>query len=268
MKKHNRFQIAVVSFFTSLIVFASHTSVASIAYIPSFKDGDTTRPTTLILQGAITPEYVKTIRRLLPVARDDAKASSNGGSTVFPRGIIALELNSPGGDVSSAMLLGALAREEELTAVVRDTSVCASSCVLILAGATYRHASGRVGIHRPYLPNDKAGTPLQQKKQQESIGLSIERFLRSVNVDPDLYKRMARIPPEEVLWLDDTELQRYGLNQDDPYYSDATSTRAAKSMGLNKKDYIRVLSRVKRNCGNDPSPECFSVEYEKALTSK
>lgn len=268
MKKHNRLRVALLSFFTSLVVVTTHTSEASIAYIPSFKDGDTTRPTTLVLQGAITPEDVKTVRRLLPVARDDAMASSNGGRPVFPRGIIALELNSPGGDVASAMMLGALAREEELTAVVRETSVCASSCVLILAGAPYRHAGGRIGIHRPYLPNDKAGNPSQQKKQQESIGLSIERFLRSVNVDPDLYKRMVRIPPEEVLWLDETELQRYGLNQDDPYYSDATSTRAAKSMGLNKKDYIRVLSRVKQNCGNDPSPECFSVEYEKALSSK
>lgn len=270
MKKHNRFRLALVSVFTSLVVFITHTSEASIAYMPSFKDGDTTRPTTLVLEGAITPEDVKTVRRLLPVARDDAmaRASSDGSRKVFPRGIIVLELNSRGGDVDSAMLLGALAREEELTAVVRETSVCASSCVLILAGAPYRHAGGRIGIHRPYLPNDKAGNPSQQKKQQESIGLSIRHFLHSVNVDPDLYKRMVRIPPEEVLWLDETELQMYGLNQDDPYYSDAISTRAAKSMGLNKKDYIGVLSRVKQNCVNDLSPECFSVEYEKALSSK
>lgn len=268
MKKYNIQRLMVISFFAILFAFATHGAEASVGFRPSFKDGDTTRPATLFLQGAITPENVKAIRRLIPVARDDAMAGSSASRTVFPRGIIALELNSPGGDVNSAILIGALAREEELTAVVKETSVCASSCVLILAGAPYRHVSGRVGIHRPYLSDDKAATPFQQKKQQESIGNFIERFLRSVNIDPDLFKRMARIPPDEVLWLDDSELQRYGLNQDDPYYSDATSTRAAKSMGLNKKDYIRVLSRVKQNCGGDPSSECFSLEYEKALTSK
>jgi hypothetical protein len=60
-------------------------------------------------------------------------------------------INSRGGDVSAAMTIGRIFRQE--TSFLQVDGVCISACVLVLAGAVERFVktSFMVGIHRPYL---------------------------------------------------------------------------------------------------------------------
>lgn len=167
---------------------------AEIGYKPGFKKDSKISFPTVTVQGTITAKDVQDLRQILPIARSNARKLFSEYSKAFPNGLIAIELNSLGGDVFAALNIGTIAREESLSAVINENDSCASSCVFILAGAPYRYVSGRVGIHRPFFPNDSATTSATQRNQYKKIELSVVNYLEVMNIDSDLYKRMIRIP--------------------------------------------------------------------------
>ena len=57
-------------------------------------------------------------------------------------------LNSPGGNLYSAMKIGTAIRGNHLSTLVMPHDSCASACALILQGGVCKMASGDVGIHR------------------------------------------------------------------------------------------------------------------------
>ena len=197
------------------------------------------------------------------MAMENAKKMHPKTRNMHPNGIIALELNSPGGDVTSALMIGAIAREEGLYAVIRDNYICASSCVFILAGAPYRYVAGKVGIHRPYLPKDLVDTPEGQKKQYTKLESSIKNYFSAMNVPTDLYDRMFRIAPEKIVWMNEAELDKYGLSADDPYYEEANNTKSASSLGLTKVEYLKLMQYLNINCGQNINDKCFMEQFSK-----
>jgi ATP-dependent protease ClpP protease subunit len=245
------------------LLFSISLSRAEVGYLPGSTRGTTTTPPTLILSGEITPDDVLQLKKLLPIARDNAQKVFKSLKSGLPKGNIALELDTLGGDISAALAIGTIARNEEFTVVVRETQTCASSCVFVLAGAPYRYVTGRVGIHRPYFPLDKITTPEGQKRQYSRIETAITNYLASMNVDPGIYSRMLRIPPQEVLWLNEYELEKYGLLDSDPYYTEADNTKSSNALSLNKKEYLLLMSRLNQKCKGDLSGECFFEEYLK-----
>lgn len=108
----------------------------------------------------------------------------------------AVSLNSIGGDVGAALSIGRMLRREDKSAVVGPDDVCISACVLVLAGATHRAImGGKVGIHRPFVGQDSATTPEQQKTQYEGIERAVRGYLHEMNIDARLYDDMFRISP-------------------------------------------------------------------------
>ncbi|HRF90318.1 MAG TPA: hypothetical protein PLF65_05925, partial [Desulfobacter postgatei] len=51
-----------------------------------------------------------------------------------------LLLNSEGGDVATAMAIGRRVRQAQIVTGVHERSICASACILILAGGVSRYA--------------------------------------------------------------------------------------------------------------------------------
>jgi hypothetical protein len=76
-------------------------------------------------------------------------------------------LDSPGGDVDSAIEIGRLLRERSADADVHHDMACVSACVLMLVAGKAREIEGKVGIHRPYLDFD-SGASLPSEQQIQS----------------------------------------------------------------------------------------------------
>lgn len=148
-------------------------------------------------------------------------------------------LNSLGGDVSAAMSIGQLLRRYDITAFLDSGHYCVSACVLVLAGSTFRMIKGKVGIHRPYLPQDKATTEEEQKKIYRTIKTEILNYLEFMNVNSILYDDMFRISPRKVKYLSKDELERYGLTGTDPYFEEAAAAREAGELEISKQELYK-----------------------------
>ena len=163
-----------------------------------------------------------------------------------------ISLNSSGGDVATAINMGRFLRARNASANVGANAICASACVFVLAGATQRavqtHLGGKVGIHRPYDPNDQETTMEGQKKQQQQLEKIIKSFLSDTNVPESLYDEMLRVPPGEIRMLSASELRKYGLNANDPYWDDARETQEAKKLGMSRKEYLERKARARTIC--------------------
>jgi hypothetical protein len=87
------------------------------------------------------------------------KAEINNDAVTLVKGIferpkagaINVSLDSPGGDVQSAIAIGRLVRANGANVLLSAGAQCASACLLILAGGAARYVDGKLGIHRPFL---------------------------------------------------------------------------------------------------------------------
>lgn len=188
----------------------------------------------IVINGYITKKTILDLERLI------RKAPSNKP--------IIITLNSLGGSVEEAIKGGYLLRRYSAHVAISNESTCASACVFLLAGATSRGVGGRVGIHRPYEPNDKIESATAQKLKYEPLGVKIKQFFSDVNIPSTLYDEMLRIPPRAVKYLSEDDLSRTGLGQDDPYYAEAESSKAARNWGVSKQEYERRMNMINTVC--------------------
>lgn len=176
---------------------------------------------------------------------------------------VAIELNSKGGSVHAAISIGRQIRQlvHQINSpnslhrvpfvVVNNNETCVSSCVFILAGGHKRiiESGGLVGIHRPFLPEDRNISMEKQKIVYQNIEKEIKDYLEEVNVPITLYDTMFRIPANKIRYLSEQEMQNYNLNEDDPYYHEAELAESADVYGMSKMEYMKF--------DNERDAECY-----------
>jgi hypothetical protein len=200
------------------------------------------------LEGAISNSDVLAFREIAK------KIASNPPS----KQALMINLNSKGGDIKSAIEIGKLIRQFPISvASVRRDDTCFSACIFVLAGAVVRDVDGKVGIHRPYTATTEQKN--FQIRQQEFTVLtrSIKEYLESMNLPSSLYDEMMQIPPQAIRVLSDAELNRFGLNRNDPVYQDLMDSDHARGYGLTKAEYLARKARAFNVCPslNAPSPK-------------
>lgn len=183
------------------------------------------------------------------IARDDLSTLGSALSRAQENNQqVAVRLNSPGGDFRTAIALGRLMRSAGALAVGGNADDCMSSCVMLLAGATFRGHAGRVGIHRPYRMSTAPTSVSEMKKEFDSWGSEARAFLADVNVSTGLWDEMIRIPPEQVRFLSETELISFGLKGEDPVSEEVTDSNNARYYGVSKSEYLQRKSFAARKC--------------------
>jgi len=103
-------------------------------------------------------------------------------------------IDSPGGDVDTAMKIGAEIRRREGRV---STDSCFSACVLIYAGAVQRSSGSKVpvlfngstptvGVHRMYFSDLPAGKTQQEvQSYYDARWMRVRDYLRKMNVAPE-----------------------------------------------------------------------------------
>ena len=154
-------------------------------------------------------------------------------------------LNSAGGDVDAAIRLGRLFREARAQVWVSEN--CVSACVLAFAGGVVRtNFNGKVGIHRPAL----AVVPKQLdmnfiRRSTDEVILRLRAYAKDMNVNDRLIDDMLVIPPENVRWLSQEDLNKYGLGHMDPVYAEMQVLEGAKKYGITPGVY-RARDQIAR----------------------
>ncbi len=140
-------------------------------------------------------------------------------------------IDSPGGFVHGAMMMGLAMRHLKMTAIVgRWTGetitpasglapgTCASACVFALAGATARHftTGSRIGVHQ-----QNAGREVLDPTTRQSVTGTLDyeadykdfrRFFSSLGLDGGgIVSIMAKTPTEDMHWFSDGELSKFRI---------------------------------------------------------
>ena len=157
-------------------------------------------------------------------------------------------LDSPGGSVDAAILIGRNLRRARAIAAIGEKGNCLSACVFVLAGATQRVVGGIVGIHRPYDAGSAIKTFDETQRDYTRLARDAKVFLAEMNLPEQLYEAMVRIPPEEMRRLEEHELATFGLNKVDPVYEDYRDSQVAKQFGVSKQVYLQRKALSKTKC--------------------
>jgi hypothetical protein len=142
--------------------------------------------------------------------------------------IDSVDLNSPGGNVQEAMIIGELIRAARLDTIVQPGQTCASACFIIwINGAnraafpdvpfknfkTGQNTFSRLGLHRPYLTtinNDERSLSIQTKVMQ-----SVDSYLSVRRVPRRLIDEMMGRASNDIYWATQEDIKEIGESPPD-----------------------------------------------------
>jgi len=119
-----------------------------------------------------------------------------------------------------------------------------------------------IGIHRPYsLSTEKRDYDNVQREHRRIENLA-KVFLAEVNVSPALFDAMMRIPPEQIRILSPSELDAYGISEEDPVQQEIRYAAEARRYGLSKTEYLRRKAAADVNCAGNYRHGATSGDFD------
>lgn len=124
----------------------------------------------------------------------------------------ALLLNSGGGQMREAMLIGRLVREIGMITVIPRRMRCMSACSLIFAAGwdnfsdkPYRikHPNSLLGVHHPRMAK-------KRKKSGQSVMISMEGYLMFMRAGSKFYQLTAKTSWRSIRYIKNKELKNIG----------------------------------------------------------
>ena len=159
-----------------------------------------------------------------------------------------VSFDSPGGDLGEAIRMGRFIRSKRISTIVEREAVCASACNMAFIGGVSRSVHGRFGIHRPYareLPPDES----EAIKIYDTTVQALKSYAIEMRVNPEIFERMMKISPQDVLFLSQQEMASFGITGIDPVWEDVLISREAKTLGISRKEFIQRQAASKIICG-------------------
>jgi hypothetical protein len=107
-------------------------------------------------------------------------------------------LNSSGGDVDAAMLIGRLIRKLDGRTRIGLHEKCYSSCALIFIAGVDRFNLGELGLHRPFL----AATPLSREQIEIQMPIlldKLKKYVVEMGITDNFYQILVNTEPSDMV---------------------------------------------------------------------
>jgi hypothetical protein len=124
-----------------------------------------------------------------------------------------VRLNSPGGSVSDALVIGQRLRQEGFNTAMEAGDICLSACPYILASGAARAVDpdAQVGVHQHFFDvNTVLPAFLAVEDIQRGQG-AVMAYLNQMGVDPLIMQHALVTPPDEIYVLVQDELTEYRM---------------------------------------------------------
>lgn len=215
------------------------------------------------LKGVLTADAspdIWIVGEISPGLATDVTAALIRQRVKYPREVVSIHLNSPGGDVYTAMDIGRVIRRIDNHAVILDAkSICYSACVLIFAGGAQRiwNPGSEVGLHRPFTLDPSTDYEVAHR-QHKAIEKDIKAYLEEMNVPAALYDTMAAVPAAEMRILSTrTELDNVGLVNWDPTFEDSIAAINMRKYGITRSEFNERLPIAIKYCDSSGDAGCW-----------
>lgn len=114
---------------------------------------------------------------------------------------VTVQLQSPGGNILSAVEHGREIRRRALNTYVPKGGICASACSLTFMGGVIRLAAeGTIGVHQAFYPDNKLGAD-EQVKDIQFLTADIVAYMTEMGVSASLLALTLSKAPEEMHFL-------------------------------------------------------------------
>ncbi|WP_435656162.1 hypothetical protein [Brucella pituitosa] len=131
-------------------------------------------------------------------------------------------LSSPGGSLQEGLKLGRLlASLPKILPITVSSAVsenghasdCASACVLIYLGATFRFLdpNSRIGVHQFAFDNTSGIEANTATSISQLLSAEVTEYLREVDVDTKLFSFMSNTSAAEIHWVDHEDLKNLNV---------------------------------------------------------
>ncbi len=137
-----------------------------------------------------------------PIVKGDTGRLEKALAAVPPgQRLVALALDSPGGNVVEGEQLAHLIRSRALSVVIPANSKCVSACFLLFAASTRRLAASDalVGVHSASEDGEETGTSL-------AVTTLMARAAAELGIPPAIIGKMVQTTPGRVEWLTRADL--------------------------------------------------------------
>lgn len=186
------------------------------------------------IEGHVYRKSIEAIRFHGPIRPGDSKKVLK----IFEKyrdKILFIYLDSLGGDVREAIIIGRLVSRFHLITWVKEGDKCFSACTAIFVAGDNRLGLGTLGIHRPrfeaqYFANLDLG---EAKKKYGEMLKNFSEHFRSFYIAEDMIKAMIKTPPSDIKILSWDETERYKMQGENPA---VTEWIRAKCGGLSEKE--------------------------------
>lgn len=186
-------------------------------------------------KGKITAEFGTLIERVTQVADE------------LDIGKRVLDVDSAGGQVEDAIVVGDFIAESRWTIWVREGAICHSACVFILSAGDTRMIAGRVGIHRIIRMSSTATTRAQLNAELRVVYDRVRDYLERNGAATAVADLMMAVPNRGLRLLTPEELQLYGLDGVNPAQDDLDRLRLMRKCGedfVNRRDsFVRAFDK-------------------------
>ena len=147
-----------------------------------------------------------------------------------------LDLDSSGGHVEDAMKAGDAIGATRWTIRVRESAICHSACVLILAAGDDRRIEGKVGIHRMIRVDSMATSRAELSQELREVYSQMKEYLERNGASVAVADLMMTVPNRKLRLLTPEELLEYGLDGPNAVQDDLERIQLTRKCG---EDFVR-----------------------------
>jgi hypothetical protein len=185
----------------------------------------------VFLSGQITPQDLDSAGVMASLVRSGRQRIA--GNSV--------RLASNGGDIDAAMGLGRLLRKLGVFTHVGKDDQCLSACVFAFMGGERRIVSGRLGIHRPFLPFTQ-DTPDRQDRFRH-LQKTLRGYIEEMDFPASLFEAVMVVPPESMHMLAPADLKKFYLEGISPSSEDGADAASARRLGITMHQYLQIKAK-------------------------
>ncbi len=122
-------------------------------------------------------------------------------------------LNSPGGSVTDALVIGDRLRALGVQTAMSEADVCLSACPYILASGVDRTIpdGAWVGVHQHFFGENTALPAFLAVEDIQRGQGEVMAYLSRMGIDPLVMQHALVTPPDEIYLLTQAELEAYGF---------------------------------------------------------
>jgi hypothetical protein len=160
--------------------------------------------------------------------------------------LVSVTLNSIGGDVSTAINIGRLARKYDATTVIRQNEICYSSCALIFVAGVSRVNLGALGLHRPYLSSAHLNREMIEKQVPLMLSM-IKNYLTEMGLTDTFYQQMVNTEPAKMVSYGVSDISSL-VPATDPVYEEVMIGFQARRYGITTSEVRRREKDVEDRC--------------------